>query len=537
MRDYPQGVRRTGPFDLALVTVAAAVVLVLVLRDPEAGFAEWLFGTVLLVLAGYVVVAAVSSARRAGAARAAAARLAATEPGAVALEAIREERRRLSEEITAALRDQVSAIRAEVERLDREDPRPGLRRVHERTQLATSELRRHLGLLREPEPDPAPASPPPRSTRPPSSDVALAAALAAIAAVEVTAYLLVEGPRDHLPWAVVTSVLAAACVAGRTVAPGIACAACAVVFAVGSALEAPVLGGFWTFGTLGALVWVVAARARVPSLDLAGGALMVATVGWTRSVDDPSNLSVTLLVMAVAAAGGLAVRVAGWHERTSRTRAAAREAELAVATRAAITAERAGFARELHDVTSHAIGLIAMQAAAGQVSWPHDPATVWRAVEVIDATAGSTLAELDRLHPGAGTAARGVGDVPELVERIRATGTRVDLTVLGEPPESLGPVVHRVVQESLTNAVRHAPGAAVRVRIDCHADRVVVTVSDEGHGPVGATARGYGLVGLTERVSLAGGSLRTGSLRPGWGGPCGFVVEAVLPVDRSSVTS
>ncbi len=513
------------------MAVAAAVATVLVFRDPAAGFLEWVFGTFLFSLGGYVLWAAAASARRAREARVVAGRLAATEPRAVALEAIREERRRLAEEIAAALREQVTAIRDEVEQLEADDPRRRLRRVHERTQLATSELRRHLGLLRDPEPEPVPPAGSAVVPGLPRRDLVLAMALMALAAVEGTTYLLLEGPRELLPWSVVTSALAAGCVAGRTLAPGAACTACALLYAVGSAVGAPVLGGFWLFGTLGGLVWVVASRARVPSLDLAGGVLLVVTVAVTRSIDDPGNLPFNLVLMAVAAVGGLAVRVAAWREKGSRRRAAAREAELADAARDAVTAERAGFARELHDVTSHAVGLIAMQAAAGQVSWPHDPATVRRAVQVIDATARSTLAELDRLGPGSG-AARGMDDVPALVERIRATGTVVDLTVTGEPTEALGPVVHRIVQEALTNAVRHAPGAAVRVSIECDDERVVVTVSDEGRTPVRNTTRGYGLIGLSERVSLAGGTLRTAGHGAG-----DFVVEAVLPVDPAAVTS
>ncbi|QBR94008.1 sensor histidine kinase [Nocardioides euryhalodurans] len=520
--------RRPGPFDLALVAVAAAVTLALVLRDRDAGFPEWVFVTVLLVLAGEVLRTALSSALRARRERVRAADLAGTEPGEVALAAIREERRRLADEIASALRLQVAEIRDEVADLDPEDPRPALRRIHERTQLATSELRRHLGLLREPEPRTSAPAGPTREGGVPRHDLGLAVALAGLAAVEVTAYSLVEGPRDLLPWTVMTSALAAACVVGRTVALTAACTACAAIFVLGSMLGAPVLGGFWTFGTLGGLVWATVSRARVPSSELASGLLLVVAVGWSRAQDDPDNLFVALLLMTVAAAGGGAVRLARWREGRARQRAAVREAELADAASAAVSAERAGFARELHDVASHAIGVIAMQASAGQVSWPSDREAAARAVAVIDATARDTLADLERLGPGTRSTSRGVEDIDALVLRIRATGTPVDLTVRDTPPDPLGPVVHRVVQEALTNAVRHAPGAAVSVWVGVRGGLVVVSVVDTGGGARGASAsRGYGLVGLAERVALAGGTLRTGPEGHG------FAVEASLPVTRA----
>ena len=267
-------------------------------------------------------------------------------------------------------------------------------------------------------------------------------------------------------------------------------------------------------------------------MDLAGGVLLVASVAWTRYADDPDNLLIAVLLMSVAASGGLVVRMAGHRESGSRARAVAREAELADAARAAVSAERAGFARELHDVTSHAVGVIAIQAAAGQVSWPQDPEAVRRAVAVIAATARSTLAELDRLGLDESTRPRGLDDLYQVVARIRAAGTPVDLTLVGELPVACAPVVHRVVQEALTNAVRHAPGAAVTVTVSSTAEQVVVRVVDDGAGPGAAATRGYGLVGLAERVALARGTLASG---PGPSG--GFAVQVVLPTHPEAVPS
>lgn len=167
--------------------------------------------------------------------------------------------------------------------------------------------------------------------------------------------------------------------------------------------------------------------------------------------------------------------------------AASREEELRSAARAAVQAERVVFAREFHDIVSHAVGVIAVQAGAAQVSWPHDPGTVSRAMAVIEATAVSALSELDCLPPKVHPQ-RSPEDLQGLVERIRAAGTVVDMTMAGEPTTSTADVVYRVVQESLTNVVRHAPGAAVHVAICYDTGRTVVRVVDDGPGPTVAVA-------------------------------------------------
>jgi signal transduction histidine kinase len=348
----------------------------------------------------------------------------------------------------------------------------------------------------------------------------------------VTGYLVTEGPQSLLPWSPVFSAQAAACVIGRTSAPGAASAGCAAVWVAGWLAGYPVLGGFWCFGTLGCLLWAVAAHAPVVSRDLLGGVLLVGAVAWTMHRADPDNLAMLLMLMSVAASGGIVVRLARGREINARSSAMARAAELLTATREAVSAERAGFARDLHDVVSHAVGLIAMQSSAAQVSWPHNPGEVRRSVAVIEATARSTLAELDQLKLESHGHEADMDDLVALVERIRSTGTCVDLTVVGEFPARCGSVIHRVLQESLTNAVRHSPGAAVRATVSSTKQQVVVRVIDDGVGPGASAARGYGLVGLTERGGLAGGTLTTGAGPEG-----GFIVEATLPTANDVMLS
>lgn len=521
--------RRPRVPDLLWVAAGGVLTALLVARDPAAGVPEWVFGTVLFTLAGHVLLATCRAGGGAWRERRRARDLAATEPRAIALAAIREERHRLVEEIGAVLRAAVATIDAEVASLDAADPRPGLRRIHRQTQLATAELRRQLGLLRAEEVRPVgePLSLGPAGI--PRRDLWIALAAGLLAAAEHVGYLLTFGRSDLVPWSALLAALAASCVVGRTAAPGGASVLCAAVLVTASQVGFPVLGGFWAFVTIGGLVWATTSRADHWWREVAGAAVLVAALGWTRAADDPGNLLFAMLIVAVAGTAGLVVRLAHGLETTSAARADLREAELSAAARAAVHAERTGFARELHDVTSHAIGLIAMQAGAGQVSWPRDPDAVRRSVAVIAATTASTLAELDRLGTAA-AAGRGVEDLHELVQRIRAAGTTIDLTVVGEASADAAPVVHRIVQEALTNAVRHAPGAAVRVVVTARGDRVEVRVSDDGHGGEQGPGRGYGLVGLAERVALAGGTLRTGR-----GASGGFVVEASLPVGREAV--
>lgn len=530
-QSYPEHVRRPGIGDLLWVAVTGTFTAVLVALDPASGAPEWLYGTVLFTLGGYVLRSAYRAGRRARQEHRRAGELAATLPSAVALAAIEEERRRLVTDIGATLRGTLASIEHEVMSLDAADPRPALARIHQRTRLGTTELRRQLGLLRSDEEEPESTDEVPPTPVVPRRDVWLAAGVSVLAALEVTGYSWTEGWRDQLPWTAVMSAIAAACLLGRTVAPGGASVLCAAVFVLGSLLGAPVLGGFWFLATVGGLIWAVASRRDRGRTGAVGAAALVGAVVWTRTVDDPVNLQVMVQVIAVAAAGGLAVRLARHFELASSLRATSREAELSEAARAAVRAERLGFARELHDVTSHAIGLIAMQAAAAQVSWPQDPDAVRRSVDVIAATAAATLLELDRLG-APDRAPRSDLDLHPLVQRIRAAGTPVHLTLVGEVPADAAPVVHRIVQEALTNAVRHAPGASVRVDVTGAEDGVTVRVQDDGPGTGQSAGRGYGLVGLSERVALVGGTLRTGPRPAG-----GYLVEASLPIDREAVTS
>ncbi len=517
--------------DTALGMGAVSVAGVLTVIGSQ-GLPELLFFSVMLTVIACAVRIAWRAGRLARAERDRAAELVDTAPDAVALAAVQEERRRLAEDIASSLREALTRIRAEAAAAADQEPLRSLRRIHQECQRATSDLRRHLGLLRQPD-----LTPPDRPTsrtragRPPRGDLVLAVTMAALAAVESAAYSASEGPADWSWWSVGLSAAAGATVVGRTVALPAAAAACGLLYALGAGLGAPVVNGFWSVGAVGVLAWTVGARPRPSRPELAAGAFLGAAVGLSGWVADRDNVGVMLVLLAVAALAGLGVRRGRRRQAVAQELAASREAELRSAARTAVRAERAVFARDLHDVVSHAVGVIAVQAGAAQVSWPDDPATVRRAISVIDATAASALAELDRIRPGV-LHKRSLSDLRNLVGRIRAAGTAVDLTIEGEPSDDAADVVYRVVQESLTNVVRHAPGAGVHVTITGDAAGTAVRVVDDGPGPDGAGGRGYGLVGLAERVAFAGGTLECGS-RPGG---TGFCVQAVLPVHAEGVT-
>ncbi len=221
--------------------------------------------------------------------------------------------------------------------------------------------------------------------------------------------------------------------------------------------------------------------------------------------------------------------------------------------------ERASMARDIHDVVAHQLSAIAVQAGAARFAAAEDPQAAVRAVAAIERGARAGLAELNtlvrRLRQAGGPDQDGdqtlaasrqptLRDVPGLIERARESGLRAELLIDGRARTLAGPVElagYRVVQEGLTNAIRHAAGGRATVSLRYGGDGIVIEIADDGaaqatpdtlpvrsamaaHGAPG-TARGggAGLAGLSERASLLGGTLEAGPGRPG------FVVRAFLP--------
>jgi signal transduction histidine kinase len=218
-------------------------------------------------------------------------------------------------------------------------------------------------------------------------------------------------------------------------------------------------------------------------------------------------------------------------ERLDRDRRA--EAERAVAE------ERLRLARELHDVAAHHVSVIALHAEAGQALLPTDPARANESLEVIGEVARTTLTELrrvvgvlreDRAAPL--VPQPGLAQLPMLVDEVGRAGLPVTLQVSGTPgsiSRTLDTSAYRIVQEALTNVLRHAGPATAQVRICYEPDAVAVEVLDDGIGPANGEGAvladgGHGLAGMQERVAMLGGTLTAGA-RP----DRGFAVAARLP--------
>jgi signal transduction histidine kinase len=244
--------------------------------------------------------------------------------------------------------------------------------------------------------------------------------------------------------------------------------------------------------------------------------------------------SVLLLLVVVAA---LAL---GDSRRERREAIAERdETRLAMADTLqdhAVMGERTRIARDLHDIVAHHVSAIAVQAETARLTTPGLPEQGREHLEAIGQTARDALDEMRRLlgvlREDDGTAQRapqpGLAQLGELVDTARAAGTSVQLTVSGRVvplPPGIDLCAYRILQEALTNARRHAPGAAVEVSIRYGASSLKLRVRDHGPGAGESEPEGHGLLGMRERAIMVGGTLSAGAA-PG----DGFVVEAELPV-------
>jgi signal transduction histidine kinase len=223
------------------------------------------------------------------------------------------------------------------------------------------------------------------------------------------------------------------------------------------------------------------------------------------------------------------------HARGQAAALAARSAELQRQAEQAAAAERTRIARELHDIVAHHLSVIVLQAAGARASGkPAGPP-----LEKIENSARQALAETRRLlgvlrdpDEEAGLDPQpGIGNLDALAASVRAAGLPVHLVIDGDPaalPAAVDVSVYRIVQEALTNVLRHAGPARAEVAIGCADDIVTVEVTDNGIAEPGrnAPAGGHGLAGMRERAAVFGGELAAGP-RPGGG----FAVRARLPLD------
>ncbi len=263
---------------------------------------------------------------------------------------------------------------------------------------------------------------------------------------------------------------------------------------------------------------------------------------WPRVViADLYDVFNDYVLLAAAWTLGASVRRRRADAAALADRAARLEREREEKARQAATQERLRIARELHDVVAHSLSVIGVQAGAARLVLDADPEPrrAREAVAAIEATANRAMAEMRRAlgilrdteASGAALAPLpGLRQLPALLDQLRTAGLPVELSVEGTPrplPASIDLSLYRIVQEALTNALKHARATRVDVVVCWAAQEVLVEVTDDGRGPPPAAARsaGAGTIGMRERVALFDGELRVGPRPQG-----GYAVRVCLPI-------
>lgn len=296
-----------------------------------------------------------------------------------------------------------------------------------------------------------------------------------------------------------------------------------------------------TDGLFVAIAWLVAVHGinaySGPRTALLGTlAVVVPAVLTTLAVPAPSEMEKAASVMWILAVFATAA-TAGQVMRLQRVRL---ERERVVAEEEARAVERRRLAGELHDVVAHGVAVMVVQAGAAQELLRVDPDHASRLLDAVQRTGEQSAAELRRMLNVLGADELGLepqpalADLPALVEGLRATGIQAELE-MSTGADAIAPglqvTAYRIVQESLTNALKHGARSAVSVAVRSNGYALVVTVSDANAGTPGpisgfdaSGSSGHGLQGLRERVRLYGGTLLAGPQRSSWR------VEAVLPL-------
>jgi signal transduction histidine kinase len=307
-----------------------------------------------------------------------------------------------------------------------------------------------------------------------------------------------------------------------------------------------------TLGSLIALFTVAEAhdrRVSVPAGLVLGGAMGALIAGRAGLPASLGGLVQTLLAVLVAWTLGTWARERRAYIGTVEDRAERAERDREDQARRAVDAERARIARELHDVVTHHVSVIVIQAGVARRVLDKRPEDAAAAIRAIDTAGRQALTDMRRMVGIIGPAATngttedassapeplepmpGLDRLGELLESVRAAGLPVELSVTGERPP-LDPGVelsaYRIIQEALTNTLKHANGARAQVAVHFEPAAVEVAVADQGGTgardlPDGATG-GHGLVGMRERVAMFGGQFEAGRA------PGGFRVRARLPL-------
>lgn len=346
----------------------------------------------------------------------------------------------------------------------------------------------------------------------------------------------------HVPWTpgaafwLVVILATAAAIAGGALLRRCPLPALALLIAgsaaVALARNSPMVAIAHYLAVDAALGFVVASRPRLTgtvavamTLGVLPGYALV-RIGLGSSYAQGPGWPVYALTVAVAwLAGDSAHRARVYAERL-RAHAAAE----------AVIAERLRISRELHDIVAHSIGIITLQAGAAARVIDTQPQRAREALHEVEAAGRETLAGLRRMLGALRQAEPGLADVDRLAAATTAAGVRVDVRWRGERrplPPDIDLAAYRIVQESVTNVVRHAGTRSCQVLIEHGDETLSVEIADRGRGPAGATAgTGCGLAGMRERVALLHGDF---TAAPGPGG--GFLVTARLPLPANAASA
>jgi signal transduction histidine kinase len=301
-------------------------------------------------------------------------------------------------------------------------------------------------------------------------------------------------------------------------------------------------------------LYSVAALAPAPHRQLAGALTLVIAAGsvaWRGRDDWLRELMFTLVVFLASYAFGRLTQTRQAYTRAVEERAAQLERANRIEAEQAAARERARIAREMHDILSHAVSIMVVQAEAGPVAVRSAPERAEAAFDAISETGREAMVQLRQMlgllrdAPSDPDMARGpqpgIGELPGLVERVGRSGLTVTYEITGRQrplTPALEATAYRIVQEALTNVVKHARAHHARVHLDYEEQSLTLTVTDDGHGPGPGSGpgsgTGHGLIGIRERAAAHGGSAKAG---PGSPGGTGFTVSATLLIPRTEVAS
>ena len=274
-------------------------------------------------------------------------------------------------------------------------------------------------------------------------------------------------------------------------------------------------------------------RARAGLAIVVGGAAIVV---YNIPDHTPSEQVFIPLLFAVAWLAGFALRERAAQAEAAEVRAFHAEREREAAARIAVAEERARIARELHDVVAHAVSVMVLQVGAVRHRLPGALAEDRAALDDVERAGRTALAEMRHLlgamrrngEDAELTPQPGLDGLESLLEKVRSAGLPVGLHVDGERvplPRALDLSAYRIVQEGLTNALKHAGAGQAEVVVSYDADELRIEVRDDGEGGAPSDGLGHGLIGVRERVKIYGGAMNAEADPDG-----GFVLSASLPL-------